>query len=161
MSVTGTGIHASSGAAALAVKGAIHAAIGAALDAADEHEVSLAYGYLWPAQWDDQVAVTAVRIVPQEGTTGPRQRRHMTVQQDVNITAFRVTADEQETHARAFGLLALVDQGVRADATLAGTALWCVLGEVQSDGATLEEDAGAGRVTEIAATFEARVVVSS
>lgn len=182
MSLTGTGIHRSTGAAALAVKNALHDVAVAAIDALEvarltaeleaageavdvdqlEREVDVSYGYRWPAHWPDAVAVTAVQVVAEEGTVGPRQRREMTVRQDFNITSWRVTDDEKVTHRRAFDLLAVIDARVREiDPTLAGAALWCRLGDVQSDGATTEDDAGEGRFTEIAATFEARVLISS
>lgn len=155
---TGTGLHASSGAAALAVKDGLYERIVEGL--AGEDEVDVGYGFVWPARWSDEVAVTAVRVVPGEGTVGPRQRRKMLVQVDVNLISFRVTDDEQVTHRRAFELLALVDTAVRRDPTLGGAALWCIQGEVQSDGATAEDDSNAGRVTEIAATFEAQIIVT-
>lgn len=180
MSTRGVGVYPSSGAAALAVKAAAYELAVAAITAAETErisaevtagerdpddgsalEVDVSYGYRWPAQWADAVALTAVRVIPLEGTTGPRQRRHMTVQLDMSCTSFRVTHDEQETHDRAFGLLAVVDEAVRADPTLGGAVLWLVLGEVQSDGATVEDDAGDGRITEVVVTFEARVIVSS
>lgn len=158
---TGTGFHPSSGVAALAVKDAIHAAAAAALTAAAETEVDLCYGFRWPPSFPDEVAITAVRVAPQEGTVSPQQRRRMDVFVDVNIVSFRVTDDEQVTHTRAFGLLGLIDEHVReTDRTLGGAALWCVLDEVQSDGATAEEDAGSGRLTEIAATFMAAVYIT-
>lgn len=156
---TGVGIYPSTGAAALAVKDAVYEAASAALAAGGVERVDLAYGFLWPA-YNDSISVTAVRAIPDEGSVSPQRRRELTVQVDVNVLVFRVTADERVTHDRAFSLLAVVDEYVREHITLGGAALWCHMGEVASDGATLEEDAGEGRITEIAATFEARVVVS-
>ncbi|WP_066586301.1 S8/S53 family peptidase [Cellulomonas timonensis] len=157
----GTGTHKTAGAGVNAVKTALHTRIVAALAAAGEDEVDAAFGFRWPAQWDDTIAVTAVRATPQEDTLGPQRRRQVDVQVDVNIVSYRVTDDEKVTHDRAFGLLDVVDQAMRAEPTLGGVALWCFCGEVQSDGATAEDDAGEGRVTEIAATYEARIIVSS
>lgn len=182
MSARGVGMYPSSGAAALAVKRALHELARTAITAAEAEriageiaagtredfgqavasEVDVSYGYRWPAEFDDAVASTAVRVIPLEGAVGPRQRRHMTVQLDMSFTSFRVTDDEQETHDRAFGLLAVVDEAVRADATLGGAVLWAVLGEVQSDGATVDDENRAhGRITEVVVTFESRIVVSS
>lgn len=159
MTTTGVGIHPSTGAAALAVKNAVFTAAVSAVREADLHEVDVAYGFLWSA-WSDSISVTSVRAIPDEGSVSPQRRRELTVQVDLNVLVFRVTDDEQVTHARAFELLGVVDEWVREHITLDGTALWCHMGEVASDGATVAEDAGEGRVTEIAATFEARVVVS-
>jgi hypothetical protein len=154
----GVGLHPSTGAAALAVKDGLYECIVDGLAAEDR--VDVGYGFVWPAQFEDEVAVTAVRVMPGEGSLGPRQRRKVLVQVDVNLVSFRTTSDEQVTHRRAFELLALVDAAVRRDPTLGGAALWCVQGEITSDGATAEDDAGTGRVTEIAATFESQVIVT-
>ena len=158
---TGVGLHASMGNAALAVKDAVYAQIKTALADAGEVEVDLSYGFRWPARWDDLVAVTAVRADPGEGALGRQRRREITVSVDVNLIAWAPTDDEQVTHARAFGLLDVIDRSFRAEPTLGGAALWCLLGEVTSDGATDDDDAGHGRITEIAATFDARVIVTN
>lgn len=159
---TGTGMHPSAATGALAVKDALHAAITGALQAASEHDVDVSYGYRWPAQHLDAVAVTALRASPLAGTLSPQRRRQVSVQVDVNVTAARPIADERVTHQRAFALLAVIDEAVRAEPTLAGAALWCLLGEAQSDGATVQDDdVEWGRVTEIAATFEAQIIVTS
>lgn len=158
---TGVGLHASTGAAALAVKNALHDLIATALAAADEVEVDLAYGFRWPARWNDHIAVTAVRADPGEGALGRQRRRDLTVSVDVNLVSWAPTKDEQVTHLRAFGLLDVIDRALRAGPTLDGAALWCHLGEVNSAGATDEDDSGYGRVTEIAATFDARVIVTN
>lgn len=176
----GTGQHPSAGAAALAVKDALHQRITTAITASErarltaalaageraeadgtDPEVDVAYGFRWPARWPDAAAVTAVRVVPEAGTLGPRQRRHATVEQDVNVAVWRVTDDEQVPHERAFALLSVIEEAVRDEPTLGGVALWCVQGRVESEGATVEDTAGDGRLTEIVATFESRVVITS
>lgn len=156
---TGTGLWPSTGQAANGVKTALYGAITAAL-AADEEGVTVAFGYpLNPAHLD-VVAVTAVRVVPQDDRVSPTRRREAQVDVDVLIASWRVTADEQVTHARAFGLLDAIDQHLLEDPTVDGAALWCLCSSVESDGATTEDDAGQGRLTEVAATFQATVMIT-
>lgn len=159
--MSGVGQHASVGAATAAVKAAVLAVASTALAAAGETEVDVNMGFVWPAQWLDAVAVTGVRTSPEEGTLGPRRRREITVYQDVHIDVFRATSDEREVHERAYALLDVIDQAVRADPTLGGAALWCFSDELTSDGATDDEDLGEGRICEIAVTFAAKVIVTS
>jgi len=158
--VSGIGQYASVGDATAAVKKAVHTVAASALAAAGEDEVDVRLGFVWPAQWDDTVAVTAVRTAPRDGTVSPTRRRQMDVFQDVSIVAFRVTDDEGLVHDRAYHLLDVIDQAMRHDPTLGGAALWCFSDELTSDGATDETDAGEGRLCEIAVTFAARVIVT-
>jgi hypothetical protein len=159
--MSGVGQHASVGAATGLLKTAMLARAAAAITAANEAEVDVRMGFVWPAQWDDAVAVTGVRTTPDEGALGERRRRHQTVYVDLDITVFRVTDSEQEVHDRAYHLLDVIDQAVRAEPTLDGAALWCFSDELLSDGATAETDAGEGRVCEIAVTYAARVIVTN
>jgi len=159
--MSGVGQHASVGAATAAVKAAILARAASALADAGETEVDVNMGFVWPAQWLDAVAVTGVRTSPEEGTLGTRRRREMTVFQDVHIDVFRHTSDEREVHERAYQLLDVIDRAVRAEPTLDGAALWCFSDELTSDGATDEDEAGEGRICEIAVTFAAKVIVTN
>ncbi len=156
----GVGMYPSLGAATSSVKHALHDQIAAALAAAGEDEVDVAFGFVWPAQWPDAVSVNAVRATPGEGTTSPQRRREITVYVDVSIVSFRVTADDAVPHDRAYGLLGLIDAHLREDPTMAGAALWCFSDELTSDGETDETDAGEGRLCEIAVTYAARVIVT-
>lgn len=155
---TGTGMYPNIGAATAAVKTALYQQIVAALAA--ETDVDVAFGFRWPAQHPDLVSVSGVRTDSGETTTSPQRRRQLTVSIDVNIVAFRVTDDEKVVHARAYGLLGQIDAHLREDPTLGGAALWCFSGDLASDGATSEEESGTGRVCEIAATYEASVIVT-
>ncbi|MGN7703514.1 hypothetical protein [Cellulosimicrobium sp. 22601] len=157
---TGVGMYPSLGAATSSVKHALHDQIAAALAAADETEVDVRFGFLWPTEWFDSVAVTAVRATPDEGTVSPQRTRHLTVYVDVSIVSFRVTADDAEPHDRAYGLLGVIDAHLREDPTMAGAALWCFSDELTSDGATDEVEAEVGRLCEIAVTYAARVIVT-
>lgn len=159
--MSGVGQHDSIGAATGAVKQAMLTVATTAMEAAEQTEVDVRMGFVWPAQWDDAVAVTGVRGTPDEGTVGERRRRHYTIYQDVDIAAWRGTDSEQEVHDRAYELLGILDQAVRADPTMGGVALWCFSDELLSDGATTQDEAGEGRVCEIAVTYAARVIVTN
>ena len=84
----------------------------------------------------------------------------MTVYQDLSVLSFRVTGDEQIVHDRAYAVLGSIDAHLRANPTLDGAVLWVLSDDVNSDGATSEEDAGQGRVCEIAATYAAQIIVT-
>ncbi|MFD6093653.1 hypothetical protein ACFWGN_16165 [Oerskovia sp. NPDC060338] len=149
------------GAASSRVKAALHEQITAALAAADETEVDIAFGFRWPAQYPDEVAVTAVRATDVgEGTVSPERRRQVLVSVDVSIVSFRVTDDERVPHERAYGLLDVIDAHLREGPTLGGAALWCMSDDLASDGATHEEESEEGRICEVSVTFAARVIVT-
>jgi hypothetical protein len=150
----------SAGGAVATVKNTILAVTAAALAAAGESEVDVAMGFVWPAQWPDAVAVTAVRETPTDGTVGMQRRQHVDIRQDVAITVQRVTGDEQEVHDRAYALLDIIDGAVRADPTLGGAVLWCYSDDVASDGITDESDAGWGRICALSVTFVSRVMIT-
>ena len=156
----GVGMYDSVGAATAAVKTALHSAILTAL-ADDEQGVDVSFGFVWPppTRWD-VVAVTSTRTQPSDGTLGPNRRRQMTVYQDLSVLSFRVTGDEQIVHDRAYAVLGSIDAHLRANPTLDGAVLWVLSDDVNSDGATSEEDAGQGRVCEIAATYAAQIIVT-
>lgn len=150
----------SSGAAVDAVKRKILAVAAAAMVAAAETEVDVAMGFVWPAQWQDAVAVTGVRASPADGTIGMQRRQHFDIRQDVAITVQRSTGSEDEVHDRAYALLDIIDSAIRSDATLDGTVLWCYADEVASDGITDESDAGWGRICALSVTFVSRVMIT-
>jgi len=154
-----TGIYPSQGAACGGVKEALHDVSVAALAAADKTEVQAAFGYPWPIEYDDIVAVTAVRSSPQEATIGRLRVRRLDVFVDVEIDAYRQTASDREVHDIAYGLLDIFDQAVRADPTLGGAALWCFSDDLVSDGATDNEETGEGRLCAIRATYKAVVEI--
>jgi hypothetical protein len=156
-----TGIHRSLGDAVTAVKTGLHNTSVAALAAADKPDVQAAFGYPWPIEYDDIIAVTAVRAAPQDGTVGPTRKREQDIYVDVEIDAYRQTASDREVHDIAYGLLDIFDRAVRADPTLAGAALWCFSDDLVSDGATDNEETGEGRLCAIRATYKARVMVRS
>ena len=155
-----TSMYQSVGAAVDAVKTTILAAARTAIADADEREVDVSMGYVWPAQWFDAVAVTAVRESPTDGTIGMQRRQHVDIRQDVAITTFRVTGDEQEVHDRAYSLLDIIDSAIRTDPTLGGAVLWCYADEVASDGITAEMDIGWGRICALSVTFVARAMIT-
>lgn len=155
---TGTGMWPSAGTAVNGVKKALHAAIATALAADDQVQVS--FGFPFPPEQRDVVSVTAVRMVPERELISPNRRREAVVEVDVFLASWRPDPDEQLTHDRAFALLDVIDQHLRTDPTLDGAALWCLCGSVESDGATTEEEAGTGRLTEVAATYYATVVIT-
>lgn len=156
-----TGIYRSIGTAGAGVKVALHDVSVAALAAAGKAEVQAAFGYPWPIEFDDIVAVTAVRAAPQEGTVSPTRQRHQDIYVDVEVDSWRQTASDREVHDIAYGLLDIFDQAVRADPTLGGAALWCFSDDLVSDGATDNEETGEGRLCAIRATYRARVMVRS
>lgn len=157
---TGVGMYRSVGAASSRVKTALFEQITTAL-AADVVGVDIAFGFRWPAQYPDEVAVTAVRATDVgEGTVSPERRRQVEVSVDVSIVSFRVTDDERVPHDRAYGLLDVIDAHLREDPTLDGAALWCLSDDLASDGATHEEEAQEGRICEVSVTFAARVIVT-
>lgn len=148
------------GAAVATVKETILTTAAAALADAGETEVDVTMGFVWPAQWPDAVAVTAVRESPTDGTIGMQRRQHVDIRQDVAITVFRVTDDEKVVHDRAYALLDAIDRKIRTDATLGGAVLWCYSDEVASDGITAEDEAGWGRICALSVTFVARAMIT-
>ena len=154
------GIHPSIGAATAAVKSALLTRFQAALDAAGENEVDCRIGFMWPSQWFDQIAITSAATSSDAETVTMQRRQHKTVRQDVSITVFRATAEQAETMSRAYQLLDVLDQAMRDEPTLDGAALWCFADDLQSDGVTLPEEAGDGRVEEIVITYAARVLIT-
>jgi len=154
------GWYTSVGQAVDAVKKKIYDVARTALAEAGEDEVDVSMGYIWPAQWFDAVAVTAVRETPTDGTIGMQRRQHVDIRQDVAITTFRVTADEGEVHDRAYKILDIIDTVIRTDATLDGTVLWCYADDVASDGITAESEAGWGRICALSVTFTARAMIT-
>lgn len=155
------GIYQSLGAACDGVKTALHEISAAALEAADKKDVQAAFGYPWPIEYDDIVAVTQVRAAPQEGTVSETRRRHQDIYVDVEIDSWRATASDREVHDIAYGLLDIFDKAVRADPTLGGKAMWCFSDDLVSDGATDNEQTGEGRLCAIRATYRARIMVRS
>ncbi|GAA4707425.1 hypothetical protein APR04_003800 [Promicromonospora umidemergens] len=156
-----TGIHRSLGEAATAVKTGLHNVSVSALAAAARTDVQAAFGYPWPIEHDDTIAVTAVRAAPQDGTVSSTRQRQQDIYVDVEIDSYRQTASDREVHDIAYGVLDIFDRAVRADPTLGGAALWCFSDDLVSDGATEDEETGEGRICAIRATYKARVMVRS
>lgn len=156
----GVGRYLDVGSACQAIKHALFGAVSEALAAAGHTEVDVLFGFAWPAQWYDMVAVTAVRAAPDEGTLGPQRARQMTIFQDLSVVSFRTTDDERVPHDIAYGLLGVIDAHLREDPTMGEAALWCFSQDLTSDGATSDDEAGEGRLCEIAVTYAARVIVS-
>lgn len=154
------GIHPSIGAATAAVKNALLTRFQAALAAAGETEVDCRIGFMWPSEWFDQIAITATSTASDGETVTLQRRQHKTVQQDVSITVFRPTSEQDVTMDRAYHLLDILDKAMREEPTLDGAALWCFSDDLSSDGVTLPEDAGDGRVEEIVITYAARVLIT-
>lgn len=154
------GLHPSIGAATSAVKSALLDRIQAALAAAQETQVDVRMGFLWPSRWPDQIAITATRTVSEDATVGLQRRQHKTVMQDVSISSFRTTDDQEVPMQRAYALLDVIDKAIRDEPTLGGAALWCFSDDLASDGVTLPEDVADGRVDEIVVTYAARVLVT-
>jgi len=154
---TGVGIHATASAAMLEVKEALLSVFQTALDG---QAVDVRIGFVWPSQHPDEVSLTRLRYVPADATVSTNRRRQGQVSVDVEIWAYRVTADERVTHSAAFGILEDLEAAVMSDPTLGGKALWCFVGETDSDGITTGDELGQGRATGIVATFEAQVIVS-
>lgn len=127
----------------------------------DSGLVSIVPGYVYPQLSDDQVTVEwATSTLAEGGTNGTGRREHHDLQLTVTLDVQRITDDELVTIDRALALLAAVeDQVRRTDPTLGGTALWCRMSESRMATSTEDSDAWQGRVTEIAATFECRVIV--
>lgn len=154
------GQHASIGEAMAAVKSALLDRIQDALAAAGETEVDARMGFMWPAQWYDQVALTETQTRSVDETVTLQRRQHKQIMQDVVITSFRVTADQEETMLRAAQLLDIIDRAVRNEPTLGGAAMWCFADDLASDGETDPKDASRGRVDTIVVTFAARVLIT-
>jgi hypothetical protein len=124
-----------------------------------EPQVQVAFGYAWPIERDDTVAVVGVRADPQEATVSPNRVRRQDVFVDVDISCYRVTDSDREVHDIAYGLLDLLDKAMRVDPTLAGAALWCFSDTLASDGATPEEQTADGREHLIRVTYRAHVEI--
>lgn len=148
------------GAAVNAVKTTIFTTAEAALTDAGEDQVDVSFGFVWPGQWLDTVAVMAVRESPTDGTIGMQRRQHVDIRQDVAITVARQSNDEREVHDRAYALLDIIDRKIRTDATLGGAVLWCYSEDVASDGITDESDAGWGRICALSVTYIARAMIT-
>lgn len=141
--------------AILTARDALEAATRVAL--ADEHEVDIASGFRWPFIFDDFVALTSMTSDADPKVIGGRRQQEESLTFHMNIGSWRSGDDDDTEHrarARAFGLLAKIQEHIRTnDITLGGTVLWCLPGPVASDGATDPRDAGVGRYIEIDATF--------
>lgn len=133
------------------------ALIEAAKIALTGEDVDIGRGFRWPIVSRDWVFATETDSDIDLATIGPRRTLDERITLTLSIGAWRPGTDQQTEDIafnRAFDLLGRIQQHVRKnDITLGGTVLWCVPGSSTSAGATTEDDSGAGRITEIAATF--------
>ncbi|MDR0594528.1 MAG: hypothetical protein LBG60_15025 [Bifidobacteriaceae bacterium] len=123
-------------------------------------DVDVGAGFRWPIVSNDWCFAVDTDSDIDPATVGPRRALDETVTLSLSVGAWRPGGDEDaevEAFERAFDILARVQDHIRTqDITLGGTVLWCLPGKSQSAGATTSEDAGMGRVTEIAADFVCR-----
>lgn len=127
-------------------------------------EVDIGRGFRWPIVSRDWCFATETSSDIDPAEVGSRRSLDETITLTLSIGSWRPGGDqESEDRAfnRAFDLLARIQRHVRQnDVTLGGTVLWCLPGSSSSDGATLEDESGAGRLTEIVATFVCRARIS-
>lgn len=159
----GPGTYGSVAAAALAARDGLQTAAQAALVGVPDPDLVLVVaGYYFPQLAPDQVLVEFAASTVAEPPAGPRQRAHHDLQLVVTIDVERVTNEQRDTIDRALQLLAALETHLRTTArTLDGAVLWCVLSESRVVTTTDETSAGDGCVTELQATFDCRVVVTT
>lgn len=133
------------------------ALLAAARVALEGEDVDVSFGFRWPLRSDDWFSVVDTQSEVDPKVIGPRMTQDETLTLSVSVGSWRSGDDEETelaTAQRAFGLLSKVQHHIRnQDPTLNGTVLWCLLGPSSSAGATTEDDAPQGRVTEVAAQF--------
>lgn len=121
-------------------------------------------GHPGQAQDDDIIAFTAVNSEQEPATFGSRRQREEALVLDVVISCFRGGGLEQEQvcSARAYALLAILEQHVRVtDTELGGVVRECFMIGHTSDGSTDPAVLAAGRLIEIKAQFAAKARISS
>lgn len=125
--------------------------------ALENEDVDIGRGFRWPIVSRDWVFATETDSDIDPAEIGPRRSQDERITLTLSIGAWRPGADQEAEDIafnRAFELLARIQKHIREnDPQLGGTVLWCVPGSSASDGATTEDEAGSGRLTEIAATF--------
>lgn len=133
------------------------ALIEAAKVALKDEDVDIGRGFRWPIVSRDWVFATETDSDIDTADIGPRRSLDERITLTLSIGSWRPGGDQEAedlAFGRAFDLLGRIQKYVRTkDITLGGTVLWCVPGSSASDGATTEDEAGQGRLTEIAATF--------
>lgn len=136
------------------------AATQAALAGETVDPVDTGGGFRWPIVNRDWAFATEVDSDVDIRDIGPRRQLDETITLHMTIGSWRPGDDEATellVFNRAFYLLGLIQDHIRtSDITLGGVVLWCVPGSSSSAGATTSDDAGSGRLTEIAATFVCR-----
>lgn len=122
--------------------------------------VDVVFGFRWPMRHRDWVAVTDTDSQIDPATIGARRGQDEVITLTLSIGSWRPyypsEPDRAELDAadRAFDLLQRLQRHVAVnDVTLGDTVSWCLPGSAYAAGATSEEDAVQGRITEIAATF--------
>ncbi|MEB0286162.1 hypothetical protein QN355_06315 [Cryobacterium sp. 10S3] len=120
-------------------------------------DVDVSFGFRWPFVSNDWASLTDTDSEVDPKAIAPRRSQDETLTLSVSVGSWRAgddAATELATSARAFDLLGKIQSHIREnDITLGGTVLWCVPGRSSSAGATTDQDAEFGRLTEIAATF--------
>jgi len=123
-------------------------------------DVDVGAGFRWPIVAPDWCFATETRGDIEPALIGPRRSQDEQITLTLSIGSWRqFDGDDLDdpTFTRAFQLLELVQRHIRTlDVTLGGAVLWCMAGSSSSDGATADDDTGAGRVTEITAEFICR-----
>lgn len=131
--------------------------LAAARTALADEKVDTYFGLRWPVVEPDWFTVHETVSDVEPKNVGARRQLDETITIHVSVGSWRSGSDEATEIAasdRAFELLAKVqDHIMRQDPHLGGTVLWCLPGASESAGATTDDEAGYGRVTEIAATF--------
>lgn len=138
------------------------AMIAAAVELWDAEEVQVTNGHPGMTEMDDLVVFTEIQSAQVPGPQGGRRIRDETLTLTVIFSCFRAGGPEMETvaAARAFELLGQLENQVRkTDTHLGGIVQWCFLKELASEGSTDPEILAAGRLSTIAAQFEARARV--
>lgn len=122
--------------------------------------VQVAYGHPGLTQEDDIVSVGRTTSNLDVATYSPNRSREETITCEVVFSCYRGGGPEMEqvVEERAYQLLGLLEDYVRTtDITVGGAVRWCMLSNVECDGATDPDILQAGRCIDLTATFTAHV----
>ena len=126
----------------------------------DADLVKVVPGYYFPQLALDQVTVEFVSSSTVEGPASTHLRTHHELTLQATFDVERVTDDQSVTVGRALALMAAVETYVNVTSpTLDGAVVWCRMAESRTATSTDQTSSGDGMVTEIQATFTARVIV--
>lgn len=133
--------------------------------ALDGEPVDIGSGFRWPLQHPDWVYATSTESRISQESIKARRALDEEITLTLNIGAWRGGDDQEAEDAafgRAFDLLGRIQHYIHTqDPTLGGAVLICVPASSESDGATLKDDTGLGRLIEIAATFVCRYRINA